>query len=62
VPEDIKVETITDYQMNELSRLKFWLYRQRIKGRQEKDRAERRQVREDTAAQRDAERPALFEF
>jgi len=62
VPEDIRVESLTDYQMNELGRLKSWLFQQRIKGRQEKDRDERRQVREDTAAQKEAEKPMLFEF
>ena len=62
VPDDIRVESLTDYQMGELGRLKSWLFQQRIKGRQDKDRAERRQVREDTAAQKEAEKPMLFKF
>ena len=62
VPEDIRVESLTDYQMNELGRLKSWLFQQRIKGRQEKDRAERGQIREDTAVQKGFHKPMLFNF
>ena len=62
VPEDIKIESISDYQMGELRRLKDWLYRQRTKIRLERDRAERRQKREEEAARRKAEQPALFKF
>ncbi|AQU02711.1 MAG: hypothetical protein QQM50_03000 [Dehalococcoides mccartyi] len=62
VPEDIRVESLSDYQMGELCRLKSWLFQQRIKGRQEKDRGERRQARKEAEAQREAEQPALFEF
>ena len=62
VPDDIRVESLSDYQMGELNRLKSWLYHQRVKARQEKDRAERRQEREGIAAQKEAEQPALFEF
>ena len=62
VPEDIRVETLDDYQMGELKRLKDWLYRQRIKVRQERDRADRCLERKETEAQRKAEQPELFEF
>ncbi|MBN1189472.1 MAG: hypothetical protein JXA46_06960 [Dehalococcoidales bacterium] len=62
VPDDIRVESLTDYQMGELGRLKSWLFQHRIKARQDKDRAERRQVKEDTAAQKEAEKPMLFQF
>jgi hypothetical protein len=62
VPEDIRVETLDDYQTGELKRLKDWLYRQRIKVRQERDRADKRLEREETQAQRKAEQSALFEF
>ena len=48
--------------MRELSRLKEWLYHQRSNVRMEKDRAERREKREEAEAQREAEQPALFEF
>ena len=62
VPEDIRVETLDDYQMGELKRLKDWLYRQRVKVRQERERGDRRLEREETEAQRKAEQPALFKF
>jgi hypothetical protein len=62
MPADIAVESISDYQMNELNHLKEWLYHQRVKARHEKDRAERRQENEEARAQREAEQPALFTF
>jgi len=62
MPADIAVDSISDYQIGELNRLKAWLYRQRIKARMEKDRAERIQKREEAKSQREAEQPALFEF
>ena len=62
MPADIAVDSISNYQIGELNRLKSWLYHQRVKARQEKDRAGRRQEREGMAAQKEAEQPALFEF
>ena len=62
VPEDIRVETINDSQIGELKRLKHWLYHQRTKVRQERDRANRRLEREEAEAQRKAEQPVLFQF
>jgi len=62
MPADIVVDSISDYQMEELKRLKAWIYRQRVKARLEKDRAERREKREEVQAQREAEQPALFGF
>jgi len=62
VPEDIRLETLNNYQMGELRRLMDWLYCQRVKVRQERDRANRRFEREEAEAQRKAEQPALFEF
>jgi hypothetical protein len=62
MPEDIRVEILTEYQMGELKRLKDWLYCQRVKVRQERDRANRRFEREEAEAQRKAEQPALFQF
>jgi len=62
VPSDIRVETLSDYQIGELNRLKSWIYHQRIKARQEKDRAERREKKEEQQTQRKEERPALFVF
>ena len=62
MPSDIAVDSINDYQLRELNRLKAWLYRQRVKIRTEKDRAERRERIVEAKAQREAEQPALFEF
>jgi len=62
VPDDIQVESLNDYQLRELNRLKVWLYHKRTQVRQDKDRAERRQEKEEAKAQREEEQPALFKF
>ena len=62
MPADIAVDSISDYQVGELNRLKAWLYRQRMKARTEKDRAQRKQNREEVEMVKKAEQPALFEF
>jgi len=62
MPADIAVDSISDHQKGELNRLKVWLYRQRVKARQEKGRVERRQGKEEAKAQREEEQPALFVF
>jgi len=62
MPDDVAIESISDYQMAELNRLKAWLYHKRTQARLENDRAERRQKREEEAEQKQAEQPALFEF
>ena len=62
MPADIAVDSISDYQVGELNRLKAWLYRQRIKARMEKDRAQQRREKEKGEMAKKAERPVLFEF
>jgi len=62
VPEDIQVESLNDYQLRELKRLKTWLYRQRTQVRMENDRTERQQKRQEETERRIAEQPGLFEF
>jgi len=62
MPGDIAVNSLRDDQMRDLNRLKEWLYRKRTDIRLERDRAERRQRKEEEAARREAEQPALFEF
>ena len=62
MPGDIAVDKLDDEQMRELNRLKAWLYRKRTTARLDQDRAERRQKREEEAARREAEQPALFHF
>jgi len=62
MPQDIVVASINDYQMADLNRLKAWLYHKRTTVRLDRERAERRQKREEEAARRKAEQPALFTF
>ena len=62
MPDDIRVESLTRNQEEDLNRLKAWIYQTRTRARLERDRAERRQGREEEAAMREAAQPALFEF
>jgi len=62
MPADIRVESLRDDQMAELNRLKEWIYHKRTRVRLEHQRAERRQKREEDAAKKKAEQPALFQF
>ena len=62
IPDDIAVGSISDYQMGELNRLKAWLYRQRVRAKQEKGKTERRQKKEEAELAKKSEQPALFEF
>ena len=62
MPDDIRVESITDDQMRDLNRLKAWLYHKRTTIRLDRDRAERRQKKEEEAERRKEEQPALFDF
>jgi membrane protein involved in colicin uptake len=61
-PEDIHVESLSDYQMAELHRLKDWIYERRTQAKQERERTERQKKREEEATSKSMERPALFEF
>ena len=62
MPEDIRVESLNDEQMRDLDRLKAWIYEKRKTARLDRDRAERRQKREEEAAATVAAQPALFDF
>jgi hypothetical protein len=62
MPADIAMDSLRDDQMRDLKRLKDWLYRKRTNIRLDRDRAERKQRREEEAARRKAEQPALFHF
>jgi len=62
MPEEIRVDQLSDYQMQHLDRLKDWIYRQRVKVRQERDRAERSERKEAEVAEKEAPQPALFDF
>lgn len=60
MPEDIRVESLTDYQLQLLDRLKAFIHQQRTKIRLERERNERRQLKEDEAARKEELQPALF--
>ncbi|GAI80104.1 unnamed protein product, partial [marine sediment metagenome] len=62
MPEDITVDSLRDDQVADLNRLKEWLYRKRTQVREERERAERRQRKDEEAARKKAEQPALFDF
>ncbi len=62
VPEDIKVESLNDDQMRDLNRLKAWIYKTQREVRLDRERAARRQEKEEVAERRTQEQPALFEF
>jgi len=50
MPEDIKVESLTESQWRDLKHLKDWIYQQRVKHRKEKQRGERHQAKEEAKA------------
>ncbi|MBA7681146.1 hypothetical protein ES703_89476 [subsurface metagenome] len=50
VPEEMRKGSLDDYRMGELKQLKEWIYRHRVKAREERGRAERRRAREEAAA------------
>jgi hypothetical protein len=62
MPTDIAVDKLNDEQMRDLRRLKDWLYQRRTKIRQERDRAERRQLKEAAVAERKELQPALSDL
>ena len=50
VPEDIKVESLDNYQMQRLKELRDWIYERRLKARQERRRAGKAQARVEAEA------------
>ncbi len=62
MPADIRVDSLSDYQMAHLRQLKDWIYRRRAQVRLDRDRADRRQKKEETAAEKKTLQPALFHF
>jgi len=62
MPEDIRVESLNNDQMRDLNRLKAWLYQKRTTVGLERERADRRQEREEETTRRKAEQQALFDF
>lgn len=61
-PEDIRRDTLDGQQMKDLNHLKAWIYERRIAARLDRDRAGRRQEKEDAVERKKQEQPALFEF
>lgn len=61
VPEDLKPEKMSEYEMGQLNHLKRWIYERRVKYRKEKESGERRQAK-DQAKQVEtvAPQPAFF--
>ncbi len=59
IPDDIRVDSISDDQMKDLNRLKAWLYQQKTRVRLDREQAERRQKKEEEAARREAEQPGI---
>ena len=59
---DITVDSLRDDQMLDLNRLKAWLYHKRITVRLDRNRAEKRQKREEEIARMKEAQPALFDF
>jgi len=62
MPDDIRVESLTDEQMRDLNHLKAWIYEKRRTARLDRDRTERHQKKEEAAAATEAAQPALFDF
>jgi len=62
MPGDVAIDSLMDDQVSYLNRLKEWLYTKRTQARLDRERTERRQRKEEEAAERKAEQPALFEF
>jgi CO dehydrogenase/acetyl-CoA synthase beta subunit len=62
MPDDIRVNSLTNQQTADLSRLKEWLYHRRTTAKQEAERNERRQQKEEEMTDRNKEQPMLFEF
>jgi len=62
IPPDIAVESLSNYRMEMLRRLKSWIYQKRNTIRQDLYRADRRERKEQEKSQRAAEQPALFQF
>ena len=62
MPEDIRVDSLRDDQLADLNRLKAWICRKRTDIRLDRDRADRRQKKEEAAAEKKTLRPTLFDF
>ena len=62
MPEDIRIDSLSDYQMGLLNHLKAWIYEKRRGVRQDKERAGRRQEKEEKTERKREAQPAMFDF
>jgi hypothetical protein len=62
MPEDLKVEALTESQWRDLKELKNWIYRQRVKHRKEKAHGERRKTEEEVEKKELETRPVQPSF
>ena len=63
MPADMRVvEKLTRNQEDDLLRFKRWLYKTRVRARQDRNRSERRRQKADETKQRIIKQPALFDF
>ena len=62
MPEDLKVEALTESQWRDLKELKNWIYRQRVKHRKEKAHGERRKTEEEAKTRELETRPVQPSF
>ena len=62
MPADIRVDKLNEEQMRDLNRLKDWLYEHRVRVRQDRDRAARRERKEAEKVEKELRQPALFQF
>ncbi len=62
MPDDIRRDTLNDGQMRDLNRLKAWIYEKRKGVRLDRERAARRQEKEEEAERKRQAQPALFDF
>lgn len=60
VPEDLKPEKLSEYEMGLLNHLKHWIYEQRVKHRKERIRGERLQEKSTQELERVPAQPAFF--
>lgn len=62
VPEELRQETLDNYEMGLLLGLKQWIYRTRSENRKDHDRAERREHKEKAEQEKIELQPKMFEF
>ena len=62
VPEDLRQEELSQYEMGLLLGLKQWIYKVRTENRKEKDRIRRQEERVQVKQEKEALQPKMFEF